>query len=392
MSTPKKVYFDYAASTPVDPGVLNSILPYFGEKYGNAASIHSFGQEAQIAIDEARTKVANFFECSFSEIIFTGSATESINLAIRGVIKASWAAVKDKKPHIITSRIEHEAVLDTCRDLEKEGVEVTILPVNADGFVKQEDVRSALKENTALVSIMYANNEIGTIQPIKEIGRIVKEVRRERGGVYPLFHTDAVQAVNFLDCGAERLGVDLLSFSGQKIYGPKGVGGLYRKEGMSIKPFITGSGQEFGLRSGTSNVPLIVGLAEAIALLPEMKKLAGQIEQLRDRLIERVIKEIPGAKLNGSLENRLPNNANLNFGAVKSKIDSSLIVALDLAGFAISAGSACQSKAQKPSHVLTAIGLSPQEVKKSIRVSLGKTTTMEEIDGLVEALKKILEA
>ncbi|KKU38616.1 MAG: Aminotransferase [Candidatus Azambacteria bacterium GW2011_GWB2_46_37] len=392
MSTPKKVYFDYAASTPVDPGVLNSILPYFGEKYGNAASIHSFGQEAQIAIDEARTKVANFFECSFSEIIFTGSATESINLAIRGAIKASWAAVKDKKPHIITSRIEHEAVLDTCRDLEKEGVEVTILPVNADGFVKQEDVRSALKENTALVSIMYANNEIGTIQPIKEIGRIVKEVRRERGGVYPLFHTDAVQAVNFLDCGAERLGVDLLSFSGQKIYGPKGVGGLYRKEGMSIKPIITGSGQEFGLRSGTSNVPLIVGLAEAIALLSEMKKLAGQIEQLRDRLIERVIKEIPGAKLNGSLENRLPNNANLNFGAVKSKIDSSLIVALDLAGFAISAGSACQSKAQKPSHVLTAIGLSPQEVKKSIRVSLGKTTTMEEIDGLVEALKKILEA
>ncbi|OGD43276.1 hypothetical protein A3J02_03775 [Candidatus Azambacteria bacterium RIFCSPLOWO2_02_FULL_46_11] len=389
---PKKVYFDYAASTPVDPGVLKSMMPYFGEKYGNAASIHSFGQEAQIAIDEARTKVANFFECSFSEIIFTGSATESINLAIRGAIKASWAAVKDKKTHIVTSQIEHEAVLDTCRDLEKEGVEVTILPAGADGFVKPEDVKSALKENTALVSIMYANNEIGTIQPIKEIGRIVKDFRSGRGGVYPLFHTDAVQAVNFLDCGAERLGVDLLSFSGQKIYGPKGVGGLYRKEGTSIKPIITGSGQEFGLRSGTSNVPLIVGLAEAIALLPEMKKLAGQIEQLRDRLIERVIKEIPGAKLNGSLENRLPNNANLNFGAVKSKIDSSLIVALDLAGFAISAGSACQSKAQKPSHVLTAIGLSPQEVKKSIRVSLGKTTTMEEIDGLVEALKKILEA
>ncbi|OGD39321.1 hypothetical protein A3A25_02560 [Candidatus Azambacteria bacterium RIFCSPLOWO2_01_FULL_46_26] len=389
---PKKVYFDYAASTPVDPGVLKSMMPYFGEKYGNAASIHSFGQEAQIAIDEARTKVANFFECSFSEIIFTGSATESINLAIRGAIKASWAAVKDKKTHIVTSQIEHEAVLDTCRDLEKEGVEVTILPAGADGFVKPEDVKSALKENTALVSIMYANNEIGTIQPIKEIGRIVKDFRSGRGGVYPLFHTDAVQAVNFLDCGAERLGVDLLSFSGQKIYGPKGVGGLYRKEGTSIKPIITGSGQEFGLRSGTSNVPLIVGLAQAVALLPEMKKLAGQIEQLRDRLIERVIKEIPGAKLNGSLENRLPNNANLNFGAVKSKIDSSLIVALDLAGFAISAGSACQSKAQKPSHVLTAIGLSPQEVKKSIRVSLGKTTTMEEIDGLVEALKKILEA
>ena len=389
---PKKVYFDYAASTPVDPGVLKSMMPYFGEKYGNAASIHSFGQEAQIAIDEARTKVANFFECSFSEIIFTGSATESINLAIRGAIKASWAAVKDKKTHIVTSQIEHEAVLDTCRDLEKEGVEVTILPAGADGFVKPEDVKSALKENTAIVSIMYANNEIGTIQPIKEIGRIVKDFRSGRGGVYPLFHTDAVQAVNFLDCGAERLGVDLLSFSGQKIYGPKGVGGLYRKEGTSIKPIITGSGQEFGLRSGTSNVPLIVGLAQAVALLPEMKKLAGQIEQLRDRLIERVIKEIPGAKLNGSLENRLPNNANLNFGAVKSKIDSSLIVALDLAGFAISAGSACQSKAQKPSHVLTAIGLSPQEVKKSIRVSLGKTTTMEEIDGLVEALKKILEA
>ncbi len=389
---PKKVYFDYAASTPVDPGVLKSMMPYFGEKYGNAASIHSFGQEAQIAIDEARTKVANFFECSFSEIIFTGSATESINLAIRGAIKASWAAVKDKKTHIVTSQIEHEAVLDTCRDLEKEGVEVTILPAGADGFVKPEDVKSALKENTALVSIMYANNEIGTIQPIKEIGRIVKDFRSGRGGVYPLFHTDAVQAVNFLDCGAERLGVDLLSFSGQKIYGPKGVGGLYRKEGTSIKPIITGSGQEFGLRSGTSNVPLIVGLAQAVALLPEMKKLAGQIEQLRDRLIERVIKEIPGAKLNGSLENRLPNNANLNFGAVKSKIDSSLIVALDLAGFAISAGSACQSKAQKPSHVLTAIGLSPLDVKKSIRVSFGKTTTMEEIDGLVEALKKILEA
>lgn len=383
---PKKVYFDYAASTPVDPGVLNSMLPYFGEKYGNAASIHSFGQEAQIAIDESRTKIADFFGCSFREIVFTGSATESINLAIRGAIKA----VKDKKPHIVTSQIEHEAVLDTCRDLEKDGVEVTILPVSADGFVKPEDVKNALKENTVLVSIMYANNEIGAIQPIKEIGQIIKEFKESRESVYPLFHTDAVQAVNFLDCNIERLGVDLLSFSGQKIYGPKGVGGLYCKEGTPIKPIITGSGQEFGLRSGTSNVPLIVGLAEAVALLPEMKKMAGQIEQLRDRLIERVIKEIPGAKLNGSLENRLPNNVNLNFGAVKSKFDSSLIVALDLAGFAISAGSACQSKAQKPSHVLTAIGLSPQEVKKSIRVSLGKTTTMEEIDGLAEVLKKIL--
>lgn len=386
MSMPKKVYFDYAASTPVDPGVLNSMLPYFGEKYGNAASIHSFGQEAQIAIDESRTKIADFFGCSFREIVFTGSATESINLAIRGAIKA----VKDKKPHIVTSQIEHEAVLDTCRDLEKDGVEVTILPVSADGFVKPEDVKNALKENTVLVSIMYANNEIGAIQPIKEIGQIIKEFKESRESVYPLFHTDAVQAVNFLDCNIERLGVDLLSFSGQKIYGPKGVGGLYCKEGTPIKPIITGSGQEFGLRSGTSNVPLIVGLAEAVALLPEMKKMAGQIEQLRDRLIERVIKEIPGAKLNGSLENRLPNNVNLNFGAVKSKFDSSLIVALDLAGFAISAGSACQSKAQKPSHVLTAIGLSPQEVKKSIRVSLGKTTTMEEIDGLAEVLKKIL--
>lgn len=383
---PKKVYFDYAASTPVDPGVLNSMLPYFGEKYGNAASIHSFGQEAQIAIDESRTKIADFFGCSFREIVFTGSATESINLAIRGAIKAA----KDKKPHIVTSQIEHEAVLDTYRDLEKDGVEVTILPVSADGFVKPEDVKNALKENTVLVSIMYANNEIGVIQPIKEIGQIIKEFKESRESVYPLFHTDAVQAVNFLDCNVERLGADLLSFSGQKIYGPKGVGGLYCKEGMPIKPIITGSGQEFGLRSGTSNVPLIVGLAEAVALLPEMKKMAGQIKQLRDRLIERVIKEIPGAKLNGSLENRLPNNVNLNFGAVKSKFDSSLIVALDLAGFAISAGSACQSKAQKPSHVLTAIGLSPQEVKKSIRVSLGKTTTMEEIDELAEALKRIL--
>lgn len=392
MSALKKIYFDYAASTPVDSGVLKSMLPYFDEKYGNAASIHSFGQEAQIAMDSARTKIADFFGCSFREIVFTGSATESINMAIRGAVKAAMAAAKDKKPHIITSQIEHEAVLDTCRDLTREGVEVTYLPAAPDGFVKAEDVKNAIKENTVLVSIMYANNEIGTIQPIPEIGRIVKEVRSGRGGIYPLFHTDAVQAVNFLDCRPETLGVDLLSFSGQKIYGPKGAGGLYCKEGTPLKPIITGSGQEFGLRSGTSNVPLDVGLAEAVALLPEMKKLAGQIERLRDRLIERVIKEIPGAKLNGSRENRLPNNANLNFGAVKSKFDSSLIVALDLAGFAVSAGSACQSKAQKPSHVLMAIGLSPQEVKKSIRVSLGKTTTQEEIDGLVDALKKIFLA
>lgn len=389
MSFLKRVYLDYAASTPVDPEVLKQMLPYFSEKYGNSASIHSFGQEAQIALDESRAKIAEFFDCDFREIIFTASATESINLAIRGVIKAAARSGKIKEPfHIITSQIEHEAVLDTCRDLEEEGIEVTYLPVSASGFVNADDMKNALKENTVLVSIMYANNEIGTIQPIKEIGKIIREFKGEK--IYPIFHTDAVQALNFLDCRPEYLGVDALSFSGQKIYGPKGVGGLYLKEGTPIKPMMTGSDQEFGLRAGTSNIPLIAGFGEATARLKENQKFTGNIKELRDYLIDRIFKEILGSKLSGSLENRLPNNANFNFGAVKNSIDN-LVVALDLVGYAVSSGSACQSKAQKPSHVLAAIGLPLRDITRSIRISIGKQTTKEEINGFIEALKKILK-
>jgi cysteine desulfurase len=387
----KKVYLDYASSTPVDPAVMKAMEPYFSEKFGNPGAMHSFGQEAQAAVDESRHKIAGFFKCSFDEIIFTGPATESNNIAIRGVIKHARQNARGSTPHIITSAIEHKSVLATCHDLEGDGVEVTYLPVTKDGFVRPEDVGAAIKENTVLVSIMHVSNEIGTIQPIREISRIVRKLKPNMQHTtykIPVFHTDAVQAPNYLDCSVENLGVDLLTFSGQKIYGPKSVGGLYIKKGVEVAPFITGGGQERGIRAGTENVPYIVGLAKAIEVVSNMRnKEVARLGKLRDYFIDEVLAKIPNTELNGSRENRVPNNANFLFRGIPA---NNLLIALDQAGIAASSGSACSIKTVSSSWVIMALGKNGEEAKQSIRFTLGRGSTKKDIDYTVSALAKII--
>ncbi len=391
----KRIYLDYAATTPVDKEVLKVMIPYFSEKFGNASSIHSFGQEAIAAIDEARGKIAELLECQFDEIIFTGSATESNNLAILGIARNFSPYGGSPKggqfsKHIISTKIEHESVLEPLKELEKAGHEVTYLPVNKDGLIKISDLEKSIRNNTILVSIIYANNEIGTIQPIKEIGRWLEKInkKRQENGLSKIYlHTDAVQALNYLECRPDWLKVDLLTFSGHKIYGPKGVGGLYVRKGTPLSPIISGGGQEFGWRSGTENVPCVVGLAKAVELVFENReKRSRYILDLRNKLWKNIIKYSKIAELNGSLENRLPNNLNIRFSGLSNE---TLIVALDQAGIAVSAGSACSSRALAPSHVLTAIGLTECQAKESVRLTMGKGTTLNEIEKAAEIINKI---
>ncbi len=387
----KKIYLDYAASTPVDEEVMREIMPYFSEKFGNPSSIHQFGQEALEVVDKARQQIADFLGCNSSEIIFTSGATESNNMTIKGIIKTS----NIKNPHLITSVIEHHCVLNSCKAVEKKGTEVTYLKVNKDGSIDLEDLKKAIKKNTILISIMYANNEVGTIEPIAEIGKLLKEINLEREKnklpkIY--FHTDAVQAVNYLDCNVDNLGVDLLSLSGHKIYGPKGVGALYIRQGTKIKKLQQGGEQENNLRAGTHNVPGIVGLGKAISLIPEHRKKTGEIKKLRDYLVNELLKNIPNSQLNGSKEFRLPHNANISFKGIEGE---SLLMMLDQEGIAISTGSACSSASLKPSHVLTAMRIPPELSHSSIRFTLGKDTTKEELDFvlkvLVEKIRKLRE-
>jgi cysteine desulfurase len=388
----RRVYLDYASTTPVDPAVQKAMEPYFSEKFGNAGAMHQWGQEAQAAVDTSRQKIADFFACEFDEIIFTGSATESNNLAIRGAV---WGSDPQRgvrppfasgRPHIISSSIEHKSVLETCRDLERRGeAEVTYLPVTKDGFVGPEDVAAAIKENTVLVSIMYVNNEIGTIQPISDIA---KAIRRSciPHTPYPILHTDAVQAPNYLDCNVENLGVDLLTFSGHKIYGPKGIGGLCVRKNTPIAPLITGGNQEGGLRSGTENVPYIVGFGKAVEISLKMReKESSRLSKLCDYFIGRVLEKIPNAKLNGSRENRIANNANFLF---RGHPANNLLIALDQAGISASSGSTCTIKTVSPSEVLIAIGRSEEESKQSVRFTLGRGTTKKDIDYTVAVLLK----
>lgn len=374
-----KVYLDYAATTPVDPKVFKAMWPYFKKDFGNPSSVHGFGQRALSAIDEARQKLAGFLGCANNEIVFTGSATEANNLAIQGILK------KNKKSHIITSQIEHDAVLETCRSLEKQGVEVTYLPVGKDGLISVLALEKAIKPNTILVSIMYANNEIGTVQPIAEIGKILKAQEHK---IY--FHTDAVQAANYLDCGVEKLGVDLLTLSGHKIYGPKGVGALYIKKGTPIEPLIYGGGQEQGFRSGTENVAAIAGFGQAIEEIqnPRSKIQSIKIRQMRDKLIKSILKIIPGSELNGSQISRLPNNVNISFKGVEGE---AIVISLDQKGIAVSTGSACSARSLEPSHVLLALGLSHEEAHGSLRITMGRFTTQAEIDRFLKALPPIVE-
>lgn len=393
----KRIYLDYAATTPIDEDVLKTMLPYFSEKFGNASSIHSFGQEAIAAVDQARAKIAKFFSCDFNEIIFTGSATESNNLVIKGLINQQCAKNRHSKDmrtkfRIISTKIEHESVFEPLKELEKAGHRVTYLPVNKDGLIKISDLEKNIKDNTVLVSIIYANNEIGAIQPIKEIGRVLEKInkkRKESGLPKIYFHTDAVQALQFLECRPDWLKVDLLTFSGHKIYGPKGIGGLYVRGNAPLSPIVSGGGQEFGWRSGTENVPYIVGMAKAVELaIKNLKKRSKHILDLRNKLWKNIIKYNKDAKLNGSLNSRLPNNLNIRFSGLSNE---TLIVALDQAGIAVSVGSACLSRALADSHVLKAIGLTSNQMKESLRITLGKDTTKKEIKKAAKIINKIVK-
>lgn len=381
-----KIYMDYAATTPIDPAVLEEMESYLKQEYGNPSSIHSLGQEAKVAVDKARERLSSFLNCSPSEVIFTGSATEANNLALQGLVRSL-----DSKPHIITSAIEHHAILHPVEYLEEEGlVEATYLPVNKEGLVKASEVEQAIQDNTALISIMYANNEIGTIQPISEIGKIVEKVNDEREEDQPeiLFHTDAVQAVNYLNCDVQDLKVDLLTLSAHKIYGPKGIGALYVNEGVELKPLILGGGHESGLRSGTENVAGIVGLGTAVERVSEGESKKKKTEKLRNRLIDGILDNISDVQLNGSREQRLPNNVNVSIEKVEGE---SMVISLDQEGIEASTGSACSTKSLEPSHVLVALGLSPQQAHGSLRLSLGKWNTEQDIEKVVETLPSIIE-
>ena len=395
MKQKKRIYLDYAATTPIDKKVFKAMEPYFSKKYGNPSSIHSWGQEAQVAIDKARDQVAKFLNCKSSEIVFTGSASESDNLAIRGLIKALKRRKREGDPstgsgqvvHIITSSIEHKAVLETCRDLEKDGVKITYLPVGKDGIVDIADLKAEINPETDLVSIMYVNNEVGTIQPIKKIGNILEEINKTKEHRI-FFHIDAVQAANWLNCKVDDLKVDLLTLSGHKIYGPKGVGVFYIRQGTPISPLITGGDQEWGLRAGTENVANIVGMGAAVEKIKSQKLKVKSIERLRNKLIDGVLVKIPDSKLNGILESMAPHIANFSFLGIEGE---AIVLSLDQEGIAASTGSACTSRALLPSHVLMAMGLSELEAHSSLRISLGRYTTMKEIDYFLKVLPRVIE-
>ncbi len=393
---PKRIYLDNAATTPVDSAVLKEMMPYFSKKFGNSFSVHSFGQEAKVAIDNAREQVANFFGVNPEEVFFTSGATESNNWAVNGILMKIRASMAEKSgnifvPHIITSAFEHHCVLNSSLANEKVGTKLSLIKPKKDGVIDAQDIIKEITDETVLISIMYVNNEVGTIQPIKEIGEIVKNIKADRatkGNKTPLyFHTDAVQAMNYLNCNVDNLGVDLLSFSAHKFYGPKGVGALYVRRGTHIAPSQHGGEQESNMRAGTHNVPGIVGMGKAINLILKHQKSLPKIKKLRDKLFSEIMK-INGTQINGSLEFRTPNNANFSFRGIEGE---SLIISLDMAGIAASTGSACSSASLEPSHVLTSMGISPEVAHASLRLTLGKDTTEQEINYVIKTLPSIIE-
>jgi len=378
----KKIYLDFAATTPTKKEVVQAMNPFFSNKFGNPSSLHGFGREARAAIDLSREKVALYLNCEPEEVIFTSGGTESDNLAISGVVFDYLFKAK-KKPHIIISTVEHHAVLHTCQYLEnKSEAEVTYIKVDGRGMVNPEDIKKAIKQNTILISIMYANNEIGTIEPIREIGKMIEKENRDRKNKI-VFHTDAVQAVGSLNCDVKYLHVDLLSLSAHKFGGPKGIGALFVKKGIKIKNLIHGGGQEYLKRAGTENVPGIVGMAKAVELL-RIKK----IIILRDRLIDGVLKTIPDTILTGHPEKRLPNSASFCFKFIEGE---SILYNLDLEGIAASSGSACTSGSLEASHVLLACGFDHKTAQGSIRFTLGENTTNEEIKYVLKVLPPIIK-
>lgn len=377
-----KVYLDNGATTPLDPQVLSAMMPYFKDSFGNPMSVHQFGAKALAGVDTAREQIANFLHCRSSEIIFTSGATESNNLALKGIVDANK---ENATPHIIISALEHHCVLETAQYLEKKKLaEVSYIKPDRFGIIAAKDILSHVKKNTVLISIMYVNNEIGTIQPIKEIGKKLTSFKQK---IY--FHTDAVQAINYLNCDVQELGVDLLSFSGHKIYGPKGIGVLFVKQTTKISKIQHGGEQEFKLRAGTHNVPGIVGLGKAVALLKERSNIeTKKIQALRDYLWRGLSKKIPNVLLNGNKENRAPHILNVSFKNIEGE---GILISLDMEGIAVSTGSACSSESLEASHVMLAISRGDHlRAHSSVRFSLSRLNTKKEIDYLLEKLPKII--
>ena len=373
------VYLDHAGTTSMDPKVLEAMLPYFTQRYGNPSSLHTVGQEARYALDEAREKVANVLHCRAREVVFTGSGTESDNAAIHG----AGSALLETGNQIITSSVEHHAVLHSCQYLENQGFDITYLPVDAYGMVTADSVYSAITDRTTVVSVMYANNEIGTINPIPEIAQAVHRRADELKRTI-VMHTDAVQAAGFLDLDVRRLGVDMLSLSGHKIYGPKGTGVLYIRRGTPYLPLILGGGQERERRSGTENIPGIGGLSVALeAVDAQREDSSAHCLALRDRIIQYILENIPGTRLNGDPSQRLPNNVNFSFEGIEGE---PILLGLDMAGIAASSGSACSSGSLEPSHVLLALGQSAELARGSLRLTLGRENSQEDVEYLLTTL------
>ena len=377
------IYMDHAATTAVRPEALEAMLPYFGVSFGNPSSIYTLAQEARNAVDDARQTIAGLIGCRISELIFTSGGTESDNTALKGVA----FALRNVGNHIITTAIEHHAILHTCHQLEQFGFDVTYLPVDRHGLVDPDDVAKAITDRTILVSVMLANNEIGTIEPVAAIARTVKqEARRLDRNI--LMHTDAVQGAGFLDLNVRELGVDLMSLSAHKFHGPKGVGVLYVKRGTPFEPQMMGGGQERERRSGTENVPGIVGMAEAFRLAcQERETTAARCVAMRDRIIEGLQDRVELAHLNGHPVERLPNNVNISFEAVEGE---PILLGLDFAGISASSGSACSSASLEPSHVLLAIGLAAELAQGSVRITLGKDNTDEEVDYMLSVIPDLV--
>ena len=373
----KNIYLDNSATTRLDDEVLKEMMPYLTEEYGNASSIYKLGRNTRNAVETAREKIAKAINAEPDEIYFTSGGTESDNTTIRGIAYNN----KKKGNHIITSKIEHPAILETCKQLEKEGFEITYLNVDKNGIIDFEQLKNSIKETTILISIMFANNEIGTLQPIKEIGTIARE-----NNIY--FHTDSVQAVGSIKIDVKKMNIDSLSMSAHKFYGPKGIGALYIKKGITFQKFMNGGHQERNKRAGTENVPAIVGMGKAIEIAyRDLEKHTKQIKELRDYYINQVKDKIPYIKINGDMEKRLPGNSNISFRFIEGE---SLLLNLDLKGICASSGSACTSGSLDPSYVLLAIGLPHEIAHGSLRISIGKYNTKEEIDYLVENLVEIV--
>jgi len=385
----KRIYLDYAATTPVDPAVKKAMAPFFSEKFGNTMSIHSFGQEAKLALEQARETVANLMGAKPNEIIFTGSATESNNLALKGIIFAN------KGKHIIISAIEHPCIMETANWLEKQGVKITRIPVDKEGLVDSLDIKKAITKETILVSIIHASNEIGTVQPIKEIGLIIKSANHKlKTKIY--FHSDAVQSFGKIPIDVNKMNIDLLTTSSHKMYGPKGAACLFVREGVRIEPILHGGGQEDGLRSSTVNLPAIVGFAKACEIAKKgMGEESQRLTRLRDKLIVKILK-MPNSHLIGPSpefrasysKKRLPNIVNFWFSFIEGE---SLVIQLDLKGIAASTGSACSSMKLEPSYVLMALGLRPEQAHSSLRISLGRQTKESDLDYLNDNLSKIIK-